>query len=368
MDVLRATQDLAVSYIDQNTIAVQILDAERAAYKATLDYEVAAKEKTKAQAGQLLALYDTKDALERQKIVTDEQAQAAEDSAQLDQVSLELDRNRLESELQLAETATEERRLRLLILDHLYRTERARLEAVLADEKATDLAKEEARRRLSAMNETYGNDKEAVMRQTRGPWEEYAKGIPDTADKMQKALERVRVDGVEALSDSLVGVITGVKSVGAAFKEVAAQIIADLLKIYIRKMIVGALSNAIGAIGGMGGLGGPSSNYGANPTTGPVGMARGGSFRVGGLGGTDRNILSVNGIPRARVSGSERIDVSNDNGGGGMSVQVIPSPYFDVVVDRRAAGVAAPMAVQAAIAGAGGAEYRAGRRARRMIP
>jgi len=50
-----------------------------------------------------------------------------------------------------------------------------------------------------------------------------------------------------------------------------------------------------------------------------------------------------------------------------MRVQVVPSPYFDVIVDHRAANVAAPMAGQAAIIGVTGSEARMARRSRRNI-
>jgi lambda family phage tail tape measure protein len=375
MDILRAQQDLSTSYIERNTIAVQILDAERAAFKATLDYEVAAKEKTSAQAGQLLALYDTKDSLERQRIIAEEQAQAAEDSARLNDLTFELDRDVLQSQQVLAETSKEQREVQLRLLDLFYRQETARLEAVLADERSSDLAKEEARRRLVGLGETRAAATEEVMRGTRSPWEEYAAGIPDTADKMQEALERVRVDGVEALSDSLVGVITGVKSVGDAFKEVANQIIADLLRIYIRKMLVGALGNALGGMGGIFGSSSTSVGHVSGggtlpPLPGIPGYASGGSFSVLGRGGTDRNVLSLNGLPIAKVSHGERVNVSNDNigGGGAARVTIVPTPYFDAVVDGRAAKVAAPMAGQAAMVGAAGGSASVMRRQSRMLP
>jgi hypothetical protein len=48
-------------------------------------------------------------------------------------------------------------------------------------------------------------------------------------------------------------------------------------------------------------------------------------------------------------------------------VVVVPSPYFDTVVDHRAAAVAAPMAGQAAIIGVTGSEMRATRRSRRNL-
>lgn len=56
-------------------------------------------------------------------------------------------------------------------------------------------------------------------------------------------------------------------------------------------------------------------------------------------------------------SRSGYIHPSTDVERGGMStVRVVPSPYFDVVVDGRAAAVAAPMAASAAQGGAAGAQ------------
>jgi hypothetical protein len=45
-----------------------------------------------------------------------------------------------------------------------------------------------------------------------------------------------------------------------------------------------------------------------------VGMARGGSMMIGGRGGVDSNLLSINGSPVARVSRGEWLSVANDRG------------------------------------------------------
>lgn len=55
-------------------------------------------------------------------------------------------------------------------------------------------------------------------------------------------------------------------------------------------------------------------------------------------------------------SGYVHASGANDNGGRAQTIRVVPSPYFDVVVDQRAAGVAAPMSVQAASGGSIGAQ------------
>lgn len=314
VDILRAQRELAHRYIDRNTISVQILDAEREGFRAQLEYEVAAKEKTKAQADALLLLYDQKDSLERLAIIEEEHAQAREDSARLDQVSADLDRDKLESQLQLAETAKEERRLRLLILDHLYRTERARLEAVIADEKASDLAREEARRRLQGLDETQANDRQGVMQGTRGPWEEFSHAATD-AQRLEEAFQSVAVNGVGALTDGLLDAIEGTKSLGEAFREVAQGIIRELLRIMIQKIIVQAIG---GAVGGSFAAGGYTGNgFAVGGFTG-VGSHR----KIAGVVHAREFVLNAEatrrlGVPNLNAlnRGAPMSAVSNDNNG-----------------------------------------------------
>jgi hypothetical protein len=80
------------------------------------------------------------------------------------------------------------------------------------------------------------------------------------------------------------------------------------------------------------------------------GFANGGAMRLGGMAGMDRNVLSLNGSPIARVSAGETMQIrpANDRGSGGTTVvnnyYTLPSDEFWGRVDGRAAGVAAPIA------------------------
>ncbi len=136
----------------------------------------------------------------------------------------------------------------------------------------------------------------------------------------------------------------------------------------------GGILNAIGSFASalaplFGGRKGGISESGATAAQEAqvIGMARGGSGRFGGRGGVDRNVLSLNNHPIARVSRGEYFSVS-PKGGGGSQVQIVPSPYFNVVVDGRAANVAGPMAGRAAMAGAAGGHQSVMRQQRRQIP
>jgi len=69
------------------------------------------------------------------------------------------------------------------------------------------------------------------------------------------------------------------------------------------------------------------------------GFKTGGSFKVGGSGGADSQLMQFRATP------GEMVNIRKPGQDlGGTVVRVIPSPYFDVQVER----VAAPMAVQAA--------------------
>jgi hypothetical protein len=103
----------------------------------------------------------------------------------------------------------------------------------------------------------------------------------------------------------------GTESLKQAFHDLAASILADLLKMTIKMLIFKAFIG--GGSAALAGGGGFSSSTAAMGGAVP-GFASGGSFLAGGRGGTDMNVLSINGIPRARVSASETVSVGNDNG------------------------------------------------------
>ncbi len=73
------------------------------------------------------------------------------------------------------------------------------------------------------------------------------------------------------------------------------------------------------------------------------GFKTGGSFTVGGSGGADSQMVAFRATP------GEMVDVRKpgQDQGGAMAVHVVPSPYFDVQVQRVATPVAASYGVQA---------------------
>lgn len=112
----------------------------------------------------------------------------------------------------------------------------------------------------------------------------------------------------------------GTAAIWDNFKQIGLAVIAEVLARFTLSKLGGggefnlgdALGTAIGAV--------------------LPGFATGGSVVIGGRGGTDNNVLALNGRPFARVSAGEQLNIVNPSisGGRGGGTTVISSPQFDL--------------------------------------
>ncbi len=342
IDILNAQKDLATDYSDRATISIQILDLERQGYQTQLQYEVATKDKTQAQAAQLMALYDSKDALERQAVLDEEETKRAEDFQDLLQHDFDRQREILEARAGLAETASERRKIELELLRIAYEQKRQALQNVIDTSK--DFKEiEDARRDLANLNATEPLAKQGVNQATRGPMEDWLASLPTTAAKAQEALERLEVEGFDGLIDSVLALSEGVGAATDSLLATLKQFLLGLARMELQKMLgstlqsSGGLSGIIGAIGGIFGGGvtpGGAASLGAHSLGGGLpGFATGGSGIFRGIPGMDRNVVSINGVPQFRVSAGERFSIGNDNHpsarGHGNTYMTINTPDAD---------------------------------------
>lgn len=253
-----------------------------------------------------------------QGINREEAEQLAREELEVRQIALDAELDALDQQEQLADTQAERREIQNQILDaeiERLRLELDSLQAWQVHERAI------AQARLDSAVAMRGGNREIIRRDTAGPGESFLEQLRRDGAALNESMERVAVDGLQALNDGLTDAIMGTKSLGAAFKEVANQIIGDLLRIAIRQAIIGPIAEAL--FGG-----------------GLPGFATGGSGIIGGRGGTDRNVLSLNGQPFARVSRGERLTVTPQGkalqpvGGNAQmlrpQVTVISAPSFDL--------------------------------------
>lgn len=333
-DVLRAQQSLAVTSEDRARIALELLDADRQMQQAELDDRVrraerdfaekkitaGALEQVKTQAAALTARYDEAHALERRAITEDLAAKKAQDAADLIDSGHDIRIELLQLEGSLAETAAERRDVELRILAAMKEQEKARLEAVLADKQSSELAKQQAQQRLNELNNIYAGREAAAIQGTRGPMESFQAEFGDISEE----LENLKVNGIMGAVDALTELTNGWDAFKQAGLQAIQAVLQELIRLQLMKMAVSLIGGSTGGFDAAGFssiVSGNSAALGAIPMNIP-GFAKGGTMRLGGLPGIDRNMLSLNGLPIARVSHGEWLDISNDNGSGGGDMNI----------------------------------------------
>lgn len=154
---------------------------------------------------------------------------------------------------------------------------------------------------------------------------ELSTSIQGQAPFMQKALESVFSSAADALAEF-------VRTGEFDFKKFVNSILSDITRLAANQLFKSLLGGGGGLFGGGGGGGlfGGGGGGGLLSGLGSLfGFADGGSFDIGGRPGTDRNVLSLNGRPVARVSRGESVDVSPQGGGRTTVVMNINTPDAD---------------------------------------
>jgi hypothetical protein len=171
------------------------------------------------------------------------------------------------------------------------------------------------------------------------------------AEENREAAEHRREDAIEFARDHeenlRASTYDGIRSgLQAAADGNLGQYLAQRLRDALFDGLADTLTNMLrgpkgssggGAAGWLGALGSVFKTFAG----GLPGFKTGGSFKVGGSGGADSQLMQFRATP------GEMVDIrrpGQDQGGGQMAVHVVPSPYFDVQVER----IAGPVAQQAA--------------------
>lgn len=318
---LQAQMDLTEGVEQRALLQDQISFIEQGQAEAERRLSVLLRERTQAEADAVADIDTRRFHLERDAIEREAQRDLLDQRLELEEDMFRYQSDELQQQAGLAETAAERRQTELQLLELTHRHEAAKLDAILAEEEAGSHAWNRARAERDALNGRVASARSGVIAGTRGPLESFLASLPTTAAKANEALQSVMVDGLQSLEDGLVGLLEGTKSVADAFSDMAKSIIADLARIAIQRMIVAPLANAL-----FGGSGGTAGGAGLGLVKSMIpGFAHGGSFVVGGNTGVDKNILSINGSPVARVSHGEGVSVG---GGGAITINQTFAPSF----------------------------------------
>lgn len=389
-DQLGLQQDLTSDLRHQAQIEHERIDRAQDAYNADVDSRFRQKELTEAQATALKFQNDRNTELEHSQVNWKLDDELLAEETRVAQDSLDRERNMLQIRASLATTAAKRRETQLALLDNELESMRLSAEEVLARHDSTDREKEIARAKLGQLADLRSGGTLQINRETMGPLESYLDSIPDTADEINEAYENIAANGIQNMVDGLGNAAANTLKLKGLAGQLFNQLISDLIKFQAQQAVGGGSGGGLlGGIVKLGSslLGGGSSLSGSIDTayanvgsmaadvatrnaSGAFSFAGGGDMTVLGRQGIDRNVLSLNGLPIANVSYGERLSIANDNGGGSYRsgiAQIVPSPYFDVVVDGRAAMVADPISRQNATGAVNASNRRRDRRAARRM-
>ncbi|BBC72923.1 hypothetical protein AEB_P2055 [Altererythrobacter sp. B11] len=301
---LNAMQQLAETTEEKAELELRSIEWTRRQRLAEIDadenYSAAQKAELKAAAERLSGFErDVVEARKRQQLM-DEQLQADTEALQGKSSVLRL-------QAQLATSLADRRRIAEQILDLEMQERKAAADRLLNSDNAQDRA--QGQRMLDQIETERPVREEQIRRDNLDPVERYLEGLRQSAEEADEALKRVQANGLQNLEDGLVGILSGTETVKGAFKRMANQIIADLIRIQVQRMILGSIGG--GLLGLLGGGGGPANLLASTGfAEGGVveGFAGGGRvIRGPGTGTSDSIFALVDGRKPILVSNGESI-------------------------------------------------------------
>lgn len=340
---------------DQLSMDREARDAEIASKEARGEYKA-------AEADRLKLANEEADALEDRIMIDNSIRDIREEELANARILSDLTGNLISIQIGAARTAAERERLELELLAIVQKQRRDALDAQLnATPGLTDADRQAAwdqNRRVEVA------ERGAVMRANMGPLDQWRDESLRTAAEVSEAFENIAARGLDSLNDGIVDAIMNSKSLGEVFSNVARQILADLLKISVRRGITEPLAAALFG-GGQGGKGGGSGGGWMSAAFNAIGSAFGGG-RAGGGPMTGGNWYRVGEHgPEDIIMPKDGFAIPNGMGAGkGGAAQ--RQPVVKLIVDEgglfqaRVEGIAGPIAVET-----GGAAFSG---ARNQVP
>jgi hypothetical protein len=191
----------------------------------------------------------------QRRIALEERRRVEQEAQQLADQDYQARKDALQQQFELADSEAARKAIALKILDADDAYLRSKLEAVTHSQTATDAEKRNAQFALDALNATAGARREGVARANETTVERYLRDLNKTPEQINEAIDRIKIDGLERIGDDLTDVIMRTKSLGAAFHDVANQIVSDLIRIGIEQEVVKPLASLLFGGGGAGGGG-----------------------------------------------------------------------------------------------------------------
>ncbi len=272
----------------------------------------------------------------------------------------------------LATTLDERRAIELSLLDISRQIELKKIDELLASKQLNDAERQRLEESKAHINDVYALRQQGLERQYESPLDAYYRSINLSPAQLGDKAEQAVVDELRYVHDGITDAIA---------KEIGAKdpLIKELLSLFIDQVIMKPIADALrnaaahgggSGVGGFltaitsflgfgGGAGGAAASAGsigsgsAGAGAGLLGFAQGGAMMVGGMAGTDRNIISINGRKAFRASHDEMLQVVPTNmrasvrGGGSRVYNINVSADHSVTPAGFARGLASQILAEA---------------------
>lgn len=333
-DIAEAHAELSGSAAERAQIEIARLDDERESRNEELRQQrrqgqLGEGEEGRTRLLELQSLNDQRTALQQQIVRNRETQRLQQGRLRIEAADLTNAQDLEQVTGELAETRQSQRDSALRLLDLAEREEHLRLHTIIVNEDSTDDEIASAVARRDILDLLYRERRTLANRQYESPIAAYIRANTRTAGQLDDDFQRVAVSGLDHLNEGIVDAITGAKSLGDAFHNIANQIIADLVRIAVQQAIVAGL-NAIMSGGGNGGTSGGFSGFISSIFGGAPGRASGGHVIAGnvyqvGERGIELFKPSQSGqiIPNNRVATTQGGAPGGGYGGTIMNVNVV---------------------------------------------
>jgi TP901 family phage tail tape measure protein len=406
-------EDLGQSRVAQLQAQADLTGAIGARYKA----DMASIAEERASYARQLAVDDTLTAAKRAQLLAAKDAElatreqiadqarfnaVAEQSAEIARASNDAQQDVARAAIDLADSASGRRDGELRLLELQRQQEEADLDLILATKNSATAEWQNAQDRKGRLDAIYAQRSDAVARQNEGPADAYLRELNRSAGAISEDIEAVKVDALKGLNRDLADAIMNTRSLGDAFANMGKRIVTSLLEIAIQQRVIKPLAESLfgesdqsgggrgiggllsGLFGGRsGGLSMPGWSSSGTPIVPDTRVSRFGGSILGDLskyagalaggGGVRANEWAIIGEegPEIWAPGVSGTVIPNGGRGAGPSrggiAQIVPSAYFDVVVDGRVVRGATPIAASATAQGMAGVQRTSAIRGRQSL-
>lgn len=388
--ILAAKDDQVQDELARIDISEQRIRAEQQSLDTAIDADAQAKKAAGLDAAtadaQAKMLHEKNEQLANEKIATAEllrKTEIAKRAHEAEDQRYEFAIGDLKASEQLATSLAERRQIELELLDLKYEQKVADLE-YLKEQALRNGKLHDAnliQQQIDHLPYEKGAEAVGIEMSTMGPLQSFLKDIPHDAKAVNEALQGIAVDGLKSVVDGLGEASVAWIKMGGTAGQIIKGLISKIITLILYQQIA-ALFGSKMPVNPFGG-GAPIVNLGADTPLGGYGtaptidvgslptFASGGTGIIGGFGGTDNNLLSLNNDPIAWVSRGEKLSISNATAASGFGgaqgmvlVRIAASPYFD----GRVLEVTGPVIAQASTGAAqGGASLARDNLARRSL-